>query len=58
MLFCQLGGTHSLREICGGLACSLGKLSQLGIERAPVRSRLAYGNEHRPAGRYRDSFFA
>jgi hypothetical protein len=26
MLFCQLGGAKSLREICGGLAASAGKL--------------------------------
>ncbi len=57
MLFCQWGRAHSLREICGGRACALGKLSHLGIERAPVRSTLAYANEHRPAGLYRDLFF-
>jgi hypothetical protein len=57
MLFCQLGRAHRLREICGGLASCLGKLSHLGIERAPVRSTLAYANEHRPAGLYRDLFF-
>lgn len=58
MLFCQLGRAQSLREICGGLASCLGKLSHLGIRRAPVRSTLAYANEHRPAGLYRDLFFA
>ncbi len=26
MLFCQLGRAHSLREICGGLACCEGQL--------------------------------
>lgn len=57
MLFCQLGRAHSLREISGGLACSPGKLSHLGIQRAPVRSTLANANEHRPAGLYRDLFF-
>src|SRR5205809_293246 len=29
MLFCQMGGANSLREICGGLATSMGKLVQL-----------------------------
>ena len=57
MLFCQLGRAHSLREICGGLASCVGKLSHLGVQRAPVRSTLAYANEHRPAGLYRDLFF-
>jgi len=48
MLFCQLGRAHSLREICGGLACCEGKLKHLGVPLAPKRSTLAYANEHRP----------
>jgi hypothetical protein len=48
MLFCQLGGAQSLREICGGLAATEGKLKHLGVGRAPVRSTLAYANQHRP----------
>jgi hypothetical protein len=47
MLFCQLGGAQSLREICGGLASCEGKLAHLGIT-APHRSTLAYANAHRP----------
>jgi hypothetical protein len=47
MLFCQLGGARSLREITGGLAASEGKLRHLGVERAPTRSTLAYANQHR-----------
>ena len=31
MLFCQLGHAQSLREICGGLAASEGKLRHLGL---------------------------
>ncbi len=48
MLFCQLGHAKSLREICGGLAASEGKLRHLGLSTAPARSTLAYANEHRP----------
>jgi len=48
MLFCHLGRAQSLREICGGLAATEGKLKHLGIGRAPSRSTLAYANEHRP----------
>jgi len=48
MLFCQLGRAHSLREICGGLACCEGKMKHLGVPLAPKRSTLAYANEHRP----------
>ena len=47
MLFCQLGQAHSLREISGGLASSMGKLRHLGIEAAPKRSTLSYANKHR-----------
>ena len=55
MLFCQLGRAHSLREICGGLRSSEGKLKHLGIQ-APARSTLAYANEHRPWQLYRAVF--
>jgi hypothetical protein len=48
MLFCQLGRAHSLREICGGLACCEGQLKHLGVPLAPKKSTLAYANEHRP----------
>jgi hypothetical protein len=48
MLFCQLGHAKSLREICGGLAASEGKLRHLGVPTAPARSTIAYANEHRP----------
>ena len=47
MLYAQLAGAHSLREICGGLASSLGKLIHLGVGKAPPRSTLAYANAHR-----------
>jgi hypothetical protein len=57
MLFCQLGRAHSLREICGGLRSSEGKLKHLGIT-APNRSTLAYANEHRPWQLYRAVFEA
>lgn len=57
MLFCQLGRAHSLREICGGLRSSEGKLQHLGIT-APARSTLAYANEHRPWQLYRAVFEA
>jgi len=48
MLFCQLGRAHSLREICYGLAAIEGKLSHLGVKKAPKRATLSYANEHRP----------
>jgi hypothetical protein len=56
MLFCQLGRAHSLREICGGLACCEGKLKHLGVPLAPKKSTLAYANEHRPWELYQTVF--
>jgi len=56
MLFCQLGQAQSLREICGGLAASEGKLRHLGVGLAPKRSTLAYANEHRPWQLYQAVF--
>jgi hypothetical protein len=56
MLFCQLGHAQSLREICGGLAASEGKLRHLGLPEAPSRSTLAYANEHRPWQLYQTVF--
>ena len=57
MLFCHLGHAQSLREICGGLAASEGKLRHLGLPDAPKRSTLAYANQHRPWQLYRTVFY-
>jgi hypothetical protein len=56
MLFCQLAHADSLREICNGLACSVGKLVHLGVT-APNKSTLSYANEHRPAALFEDLFY-
>jgi hypothetical protein len=56
MLFCQMGGANSLREICGGLATATGKLVHLGLRQAPTRSSLAYANTHRPWQLYQTVF--
>jgi hypothetical protein len=57
MLFCQLGRADSLREICNGLSCCLGRLVHLGISKAPCRSTLSYANEHRPAALFEELFW-
>ena len=57
MLFCQLAQAKSLREICGGLACCIGKLRHLGMKGAPNKSTLSYANSHRPWKMYRDLFY-
>lgn len=56
MLFCQVGGANSLREICGGLATAMGKLVHLGMGKAPCRSTLSYANAHRPWQLYQTVF--
>ena len=58
MLFCQLAHTDSLREICNGLKCCLGKLVHLGVKTAPNKSTLSYANEHRPASLFEDLFWS
>ena len=57
MLFCQLAHADSLRDICNGLACCLGKLTHLGIARGPSKSNLSYANAHRPAAIFEDLFW-
>jgi hypothetical protein len=57
MLFCQMAHADSLREICNGLACCLGKLVHLGMDVAPSKSTLSYANKHRPAKLYEDLFY-
>lgn len=57
MLFCHLAQAKSLREICNGLRCCLGKLRHLGILHAPNKSTLSYANEHRSWKLYQDLFY-
>ncbi len=57
MLFSQLARADSLREICNGLACCLGKLSHVGVSAPPCRSTLSYANAHRPALLFEEVFF-
>ena len=56
MMFCQVGQARTLREICGGLAASEGKLKHLGVSQAPKKSTLSYANQHRPWQLYQKVF--
>lgn len=58
MLFCQIAQAKSLREICGGLSCCLGKLRHLGMKDAPNKSTLSYANSHRPWQMFQDLFYS
>lgn len=57
MLFCHLAKADSLRLICNGLTCCLGKLKHLGISDAPNKSTLAYANQQRPAALFQQLFW-
>lgn len=57
MLFCHIAHADSLREICGGLACCLGKLKHLGISKVPNKSTLSYANRNRPSSLYEELFW-
>ena len=57
MLFCQLAQAQSLREICYGLRCCLGKLNHLGLKDDPKRSTLSYANKHRSSELFKRTFY-
>ena len=57
MLFCRIAQAKSLREICGGLACCMGKMRRLGMKQAPNKSTLSYANTHRPWQMFQDLFY-
>ena len=57
MLFCQLSQAKSIREICGVLACCVGKMKHLGIKGAPKKSTVSYANAHRLWEMYQDLFY-
>lgn len=58
MIFSQVAIADSLRDICNGLRCCIGKLVHLGLKEAPKRSTLAYANEHRTATVYERLFYS
>jgi hypothetical protein len=58
LLFAQLAGANSLREIEGGMASCGGKLCHLGgIKKALSRSTLSYASKHRPSELFEDVFY-
>ena len=55
LVFAQLAGRHSLREVVGSLAAQANALAPLGL-RPPQRSTLAEANARRPAALYQELF--
>lgn len=57
LIFAQLAGAKSLREISGGLASVSGKCVHLGIKKIPNKSTLSYANSHRPWQLFEELFY-
>ena len=57
LLFCQMAGANSLREISNGLKSCTGKLNHLGMNSAPSTSNLAYCNKNRSYEQFEDVFY-
>lgn len=57
MSFLHLSQLTSLREIVGGLRCTIGKIKHLGMQSVPKKSTLSYANAHRPWKLYQELFY-
>lgn len=58
MLFMQMAGATSLRDISNGLRSATGNLSHFGVIKAPCKSSLSYINKHRNFEIFKDLYFA
>ncbi len=56
VLFCQVAGASSLRDISHGLRSINGNIYHLGISRVPGKSSLSYINAHRKYELFRDLY--
>lgn len=57
MLFMQLAGATSVRDISNGLRSATGNLSHLGVSKAPSKSSISYINKTRTFEIFRDMYF-
>lgn len=57
MLFMQLAGVSSLRDISNGLRSATGNLNHLGMATAPCKSSISYQNKHRCYQVFMDLYF-
>ena len=57
MLFMQLAGVTSLRDISNGLRSATGNLNHLGVTKSPCKSSLSYINKHRDYRVFMDTYF-
>lgn len=57
MVFCQLTGAQSLRDITHGLRSTLGNRTHLGLGHVPSKSSLSYINSKRSWELFKDFYF-
>lgn len=57
MLFMQISGVCSLRDISNGLRSATGNVNHLGMSRAPCKSSISYQNKHRSYEVFMDLYF-
>jgi hypothetical protein len=57
MLFMQLSGVSSLRDISNGLRSATGNLNHFGMIGAPCKSSISYQNKHRSYEVFMDMYF-
>ncbi len=58
MLFMQMAGATSVRDISNGLRSATGNLQHLGVALAPSKSSISYINKHRTYEVFRDLYFS
>ena len=57
MVFMQLSGSSSIRDIAYGLLSATGNLNHLGIHKSPSRSSISYLNQTRSYEVFQDLYF-
>lgn len=58
MVFMQLSGATSVRDISNGLRSATGNLSHLGVSLAPSKSSISYINKNRTYEIFKDMYFS
>ncbi len=58
MVYMQLSGSTSLRDISHGLRSATGNFMHMGVTKAPCKSSLSYINKHRSYKVFEDIYFS
>jgi IS4 transposase len=56
MIFAQLSGAESLRDVQGGIATAPGRFKELFLNMIPTKSTIAYNNANRPWELFEEAF--